>query len=392
MDCHAYYAKTFTVDPNISAFLLMKLCIVGNPNTVHVRRWLRYFSPRHDVYFFGVQPPDGPPPEGVRFFDLTSITYVRKIRYVVWSVELRRQIAQIKPDVVHAHWVSGAGWIGAASRFHPFMVTIHGSDLMVLPKQSLIARILAKWVLSRADYVTCVSERLYEEALAYGVNPEKLELAGLGVDTSVFQPAANPANVRSKLGLGEGPVIASIRAMKSIYNPIDIALSIPLVLERIPKARFIVLTYNANSDLLSKFKAAVQAGGANDVVIYIDELADDASIAQIYQVADVCISVASSDGTPISVQEAMACGIPVVLGDIPALKAWARHGQEALLIPLHDVDKLANAVVSLIEDSNLRHRLSLAGREYVCKYADSNMWLKRGEKIYQMLASNPVSS
>jgi glycosyltransferase involved in cell wall biosynthesis len=364
----------------------MKLCIIGDPNIVHVRRWLRYFSTRHDVYFFGLRPTEVSLPENVVIFDLTSITNVQKIKYLVWAGVLRHRIKNIKPDVVHAHWISGAGWIGASSGFHPLQVTVHGSDLMVLPNKSRLAKLLAKWVLRKSDYITCVSQRIFEEAMNLGVDVDKLELIRLGIDTSVFKPAADPDEVRHKLGLDDNPIVASIRAMTPLYNPLDIAHAIPLILDRIPDVRFIVQTYKSSPELLSQFETIVRDGGAAESVQYVAELADDSEIAQIYQVSDVAISVASSDGTPISVQEAMACGCAMVLGDIPAFQNWVTNGKEAVLIPLNDVEQLAASVVSLLEDPNRRKQLSSIAQEYVNENADSRYWMRRADEIYHMLA------
>ena len=131
---------------------LMRLCIIANPNSIHTQRWVRYFAGRgHDVHLIGDKPLTIPPPEGITLHDLTRQTNARKLRYVVWARAVRKLVREIRPDVLHAHQVASAGWLGAASGWHPFLVTSWGSDLLLGARRSLVQRQLARWVLARAD-------------------------------------------------------------------------------------------------------------------------------------------------------------------------------------------------------------------------------------------------
>ena len=207
----------------------MRLCLIANPNSIHTQRWVRYFVERgHEVHLIGEKPLTGAPPQGARFYDLTQQSNLRKARYLVWSQAVRRLVRAIRPDVLHAHQVASAGWLGAAAGYHPFLVTSWGSDLLVGARRSAAQRQLARWVLRRADRITCVSQNLAQVALALGASPERVEVVPWGVDTGIFHPAPP-----GSLPVGP-PIVFSIRAMRPLYNLMDIGRAIPLVLAQAP--------------------------------------------------------------------------------------------------------------------------------------------------------------
>lgn len=358
----------------------MRLCLIANPNSIHTQRWVRHFAGRgHEIHLLGDKPLTGAPPAGATFHDLTRQNNAAKLRYLVWARTVRRLVRQIRPDVLHAHQVASAGWLAAAAGYHPLLVTAWGSDLLLGAARSPLQRQLARWVLGRADYVTCVSVQLVEAAQALGAPAGRVELTPWGVDTALFHPD-EAANARP-------PLVLSIRGIKPVYNPLLIAQAIPAVLAARPDARFVIRTYSVDPELLATFQELVAQGNAAGAVEYVGDLADDRAIADLYRQAAVVVSVPASDGAPQSVLEAMACGATPVVSDLPALRPWVRHEQEGLVTPVGDAAALAGAIVRLLDDEALRAALRAAAVRRVQQRADSRLWMERYQQIYQQLAA-----
>jgi glycosyltransferase involved in cell wall biosynthesis len=368
----------------------VRLAIVANPNSIHTRRWLRHFSERgHDVHLLSHFAAERELPPNVTVHALLTQIRLPYLRYLALGMKVRRFVNKLEPDLLHALAVSPSGWLGAAANYHPYLVTAWGSDLLVAPNRSRIHRRLAHWVLRRADYVTCVSDNLAQTAEAFGADPSRLEVVPQGVNTDVFSPALPDDRLRAQIGLGPGPVVHSIRALRPVYNPLDVALAIPRVLATVPDAQFVIGTYSCESSVLDSFKAISTESGVANAVHYVGDLGDDAAIAALYRLADVAVSVPSSDGTPLSVLEAMACGAAVVLSDLPSLREWVTDGQEGLFVPVGDVEAISAAIVRLLEDAALRTRLQAHGLELIRTRADSRMWMAHAEEIYSRLVGNP---
>lgn len=366
----------------------MRLCYIANLS-IHTQRWVRYFVKRgHDVHLINFHTPRSGTvamPSGVPVHDLTAESNVRKLRYPVWARAVRRLVHDIQPDVLHAHQVASAGWLGAVSGYHPFIVTAWGSDLLVNLQHSWTQRQLARWVLWQADYVTCVSQSLATAAQGLGADPQRLEVTPWGVDTGIFFPAPSKDESRIKLRLGTGPVVLSPRSLKALYNPLDIARAIPSVLAAVPEAQFIIRTHIADQDLLSQFRSITQQNGVGDAVQYIGNLPDEQAIADLYRAADVIVSVPSSDGTPSSVLEALACGAVPVLSDVPSLHEWVKHEQEGLFVPIGDVPAISQAILRLLTDETLRSGMQDNGARLIRERADSELCMRRNEEIYRQV-------
>ena len=366
----------------------MRLCVISNPNSIHTHRWVDYFVGRgHEVTLIGDLPLRRAAPVGVDYVDLPGRQRGGKMRYAGWARSVRRIVRELRPDVLHAHYIASTGWLGAAAGYHPFLVTAWGSDLLVNAQRSVVQRQLARWVLRSADYVTCVSENLATVAHQLGADLGQMEVAPWGVDTEVFRAADDRDVLRGKLGIEQALTVMSIRSIKPVYNPLVIADAFGLVAQQEPAARFIVRTHNSNPDLLAAFRRRIDSAGAARSVSYTGDLADDRAIAEGYAASDIAVSVPSSDGTPSSVLEAMACGAVPVLSDLPSLHEWVSDGQDGLFVPVGDAGALAAAILRLVRDEELRSRLQANSAATIRSRGDRTHLMRRAEEIYETLAA-----
>lgn len=366
----------------------MRLCLVANPNSVHVQRWARYFAERgHEVHVINARPAPVAAAllPGVRLHQ-ARVPRVPLLRNVALGLVTRRMVQAIRPDVLHAHQVSPDGWLAAMAGYHPLLVTAWGSDLLLGPRVGARFNALIRWALRRADYVTCVSAGLAEAARALGADPARVEVAPWGIDATTFRPAGPDPALRAEMGLPPGPVVLSIRAMRPVYNPLDIVHAIPAVLNRVPDAQFVVRTYAEQPPLLEQLRTDVRELSVAGAVHTVGELPGDEAIARLYRLADVAVSVPSSDGMPQSVLEAMGCGAVPVLTDLPSLREWIADGREGLFVPVNDPPALAAAITRLLTDDPLRGEMRARGQALIQARGDRRVWMARAETLYERLS------
>jgi glycosyltransferase involved in cell wall biosynthesis len=377
-----------------AAMMNKHLCIIGNPNIIHTRRWAADFIEKGwRVTLVGEHDPRILPSQKCCLIDLTKVTNLPKIRYLIWSQHLRKIIRKINPDILHCISVSSAGWLGAATNYHPLLITSIGSDLMLLEKKSLFHQALSKWSIHKADYLICVSDPLRQKAVQLGISSSKIKVISLGVRDEIFHPTDSKTALRQELDIPERPVILCLRALQHIYQPLLIAEAIPKILSKVPEALFLVFLYNADSLLLENFRNKIADNHVENAVIYIPPQANDENIAKYYQAADIAVSIPLSDGMPVSVQEAMACEIALVLTDLPNLRGWLHHEQEAIILPRHTenpqnlVSKLVDSVIRLLTDSCFRINLQKNARNVILANGRRIDTINRVEEIYTRLIS-----
>jgi len=379
----------------------IKICMIGNADSIHVQRWARHFAQRgFDVSLLSFYQPltefDGNPSvhfvrprtSGVRragprsaaamgrFPGLLRLVTAARLRAAGFYGELER----INPDVVHAHYVSDYGVLAAMSGRHPMVVSAWGSDLLVDPRLSVITRRLVRWVLGRADLVTYNSTQLGEAARAMGARPERLLEVVLGVGREMLE-ALSPSRVPPA---ERAPTIVSQRSLeRPLYNVDQVIMAMPEVLKQVPAARLLVGGEGALQGQLRELAARLEVTHA---VEFIGTASWPAGLAERLGKAAVYVSVPSSEGTSVTLLEAMAAGAYPVVSDLPSNREWV--GDEGgALVPLGEVAPLARALVTGLLDPD--RRVMAAKRNWKV-IEDRGLWdvnMGRMEKAYLDLAA-----
>jgi glycosyltransferase involved in cell wall biosynthesis len=369
----------------------LRLCYISNPNSIHTRRWVGWFARRgHTVCLLADVPPKEPWAE-VSVIDLSRYFHAPIIRFPVWAAWLRRFIRQWHPDVLHAHRVNSAGWLAAASGFHPYVITPWGSDVLVSPRRSWIARLLASYTLQRADMITTNSQSIGDQVIKLGGRFDQLRSIQFGIEMDIFnQDASNNterADLLKRLSLPENArVVLSARAITQIYNQDVIMQTIPLVLQRFPQAIFVFRDYNTDPRYKEQLDGISKSLGLEDHLRWLPSTGNRTEMAELYRLSDVIVSVPTSDGTPVSMLEAMACGKAVVASDLASLREFIAPGENGWLVPVRQVLPLAQAIIRLLEESAWAAELGRKAHRLVAERADLDKEMQRMEAIYYMLA------
>ncbi len=363
----------------------MRLCLISDPNNTHTRRWAGWFAQRGHTVCLLADIPLREPWSDIQVIDLSKIIYAPIIRFPIWEIWLRSFLHRWRPDILHAHRVNSAGWLAAASGFHPVVITPWGSDLYLLSQQTSLARWLARYVLTRADLVTADALDLLNVARNNGANPASLQLIQWGVDLTHFYPGPANDSLRKELGLGVGPVILSPRGVSQIYNLDIIIQALPEVTAIFPGVRLILRDYNTNLDYKSRLEELITRLDLANAVRWVKRMEPYERVADIYRLADVVVSVPSSDSTPVSILEALACGIPVITTDLPALHEWLTPGESGLMVPQRDPNELAAALVQVLSNIELADRFRRLGPVIIANRANQQLEMEKMEGLYQEL-------
>ncbi len=369
----------------------LRLCFVADAASVHTVRWIRFFSERgHEIALASARPPES----GVhvdaycRLSNAAPLPGTRILRNVL---KLRRLLRSFNPHLLHAHYINESGWLGALSGFHPFVLTAWGSDVYVAPRHSLLARILNPWAVRRADYVTADSQDQVEILRKMGAPARATAMVGWGADVRGFSGRSGRA-WRAAHGIQDGQiVILSPRRWIENSNILVILDAFAFVRRRCPNAVLILKDLPGSSGgLRERILSQVQLLGISDTTLMVGEI-PESELPELYAASDITVSVCSSDGTPVSVLEAMAGRSAVVAGDVPSLREWVLDGETGVLVPVGNAEMLGQQLLRLVESRALRQRLTEAAHEMVKTRADRFHSLEGMELVYHRLAANGMA-
>jgi glycosyltransferase involved in cell wall biosynthesis len=304
-----------------------------------------------------------------------------------WSV--RRAVARVQPDVVIAHFLTVNGWHAWLSGFHPYVVSLWGSDVFIAPKKWRVVGALARLSLRSADLVTANSESLLRAALELDAPADRSQVVQFGVDIDEFTAGPDPAAIRARLGLQGRRVVFSPRTIAPLYHP---RVVVEALAQLPPDVVVLMSGFRARPDELQAVEQRAAALELTDRVTILPEI-DQAEMADFYRLADVVVSVPESDSTAAVLLEALACEKPIVATDLASVGEWLRDLDPTTMVPVDDATATAAAILRVLTRSpEERADLGSRSRKIVVERADQARTLAQVEALYRNLVPHAATS
>lgn len=356
----------------------MRICFISLGTFNHIGPYLDHFRDAgHEVHFISMSP--GPDRRvtthnvgiGGKYSESQG-----KWKYPISMLRARRLIRKLKPDIVHAHYVTSCGLTALVCGFHPTVLTAHGSDLTVGIK-SRIWRPLLKRIFEFSDCVNAVSPNLADMAKSLGIDPEKIRTLTLGIDTERFALSQRPQFDKSR------PLrLICTRRLESVFDHHTIIDALASL--KAKQVRF-EMTFAGDGSLRGELTHRVEDAGLSDSVRFEGKLDND-DLPEVLGRQDAYLSASLWDGASLSLLEAMATGLFPIVSDIKANSTWLDHGVDGLLHKVGDPMDLAECIVKFYNDPQMAAEAAGHNREKVVKSADRATNMKRLEGIYEELA------
>jgi glycosyltransferase involved in cell wall biosynthesis len=324
----------------------LKICYLANASSIHTVRWARHFSRRgHDVTVLTFTDSKI---EGVKTVCLPASGQGARLNLFGILPTVRRIVGEMHPDILHAHYVTSYGLAGALCGYHPFVATAWGDDVLIDPERSFLYRIMVRWVFSRADFVTSMADHMTELMIKRGyVKPDRIITLPFGVDTSMFNPG-----IRVSKSDGQPLTVISTRHLSAEYDVRTLIAAIPLILNKLPDTRFIIV---GEGELRSSLERMTDGLGVSTHVSFVGRV-DHETLSRLLGQSDIFVTTSLSDGNNISLNEAMACGLLNVASDIPANREWIIDGESGFLFRVGYAEDLAERVIQAAGSPELRRR------------------------------------
>jgi L-malate glycosyltransferase len=293
---------------------------------------------------------------------------------------LSRVIKQLRPDIVHAHDPHGVAMAALALSMStqprtPPLAAARRVDFR------LGRNALSRWKYRQVDCFICASEAIRQIVLRDGVEPGRAVTVHEGIDLGRID-AAPPAELHKELWLPHhAPIVGNVAALvahKGQRHLIDAAVE---VLRHEPDARFIIAGEGELRDSLQHQikhlhleKHVVLAGFRPDVL-------------SLHKAFDIFVMSSVTEGLGTSLLDAMACGKPVVASRTGGIPEVVEDGVTGCLVPPRDHTAMAEAIVKLLADKNLRERMGAAGLARVREQFTAERMVEKTLQVYEKLLS-----
>ncbi len=313
----------------------MRIFHISRNYSPHDHRFLAKMADEGEQVFFlpleenGNALEDRPLPLGV-----TRLRWSRSRPRPSWrdgprmAADLKQLIRQHRPDVVQAGPVQRGAFLAALARFPNLVTMSWGYDLLIDLQRGRPWEWATRFTLRRSAAFIGDCQPVQEIAIAHGMPPERIVTFPWGADLVKYHPLPGPkhlTHLRQRKGWGpESFVLLSTRGWSPLYGVEDLVQAFVQLAPERPELRLLML---GGGPLSARIKALVHNAGLLERVHFPGQVGQDA-LPAYYQAADLYISTSHSDGTSISMLEALACGTPVLLRDIPGNRAWVEKPGE----------------------------------------------------------------
>lgn len=264
--------------------------------------------------------------------------------------QFKRLIERIKPDIVHAGPIQGPALLVALTGFHPLVSMSWGMDLLYDTQRSPWMRFAARYTLERTDIFIADCQTVADKAASYGFPPQRMVLFPWGVDLDHFSPhqgAIEGQQLRKSLGWQETFVILCNRTWAPVYGVDVLAKAFVCAVNNNDHLRLLLLGGGPQASLIHQILAPVSE------YVHFAGWLNRQALPKAYCAANLFVSPSHCDGSSVSLMEALACGCPVLVSNIPSNREWVKPGVVGDVFIDGDVENFQTKLSQMEVDPNL---------------------------------------
>ena len=279
-----------------------------------------------------------------------------------YASQINKIIKEYDIDIIHCVAIYYAFLATFVKTDKQIIYTQQGSELLIRAKKSKFYKYMAKRVFKRVNIVTGDSKVIQKAGLDCGAPKKNNYIIQNGVDLDLF---AFNKNVKLDIQDSSRPVrLYSPRGIIPLYN-IDTILDALLILKNNYKLSFVCqFTFGFGDEYLEGYKDKASRLGVNEYIEWIGYV-DHTEMPKYYSHNDVVLSIPSSDSSPKSVYESMACGTPVIVSNLPWVAESLIENKHVIISKSPSPEVLATCIIKLINDQALYKHIQLEASNLV---------------------------
>lgn len=278
--------------------------------------------------------------------------------FLAYRQALLEIIHQADPHLVHAGPIQSCAFLTATTGFKPLVSMSWGSDILKESDRNLITKWITKYTLSRTTLLLVDNEAVLKKSLVLGARAKRIVKFPWGIGLETYSPR-HESLLRRQLGWQENFVLLSLRSMEPIYGVDVIAQAFSLAVKENPSIRLLLLGGGSQEQ---KIRDILDQAGVTQYVNCVGHVGQK-ELPDYYQACDVYVSASHSDGSSVSLMEALASGKPALVSDIPGNREWIDANRNGWFFGDGNVTELKDRIVSIAQNKPVLANFGANARE-----------------------------
>lgn len=355
---------------------MAKICFLADADSIHTRKWVDFFSNfDNEIYLISMRETTYKYNKNVKLIVIEP-PFKSKLSYLFIIKNIKKLISDIKPDILHSHYATSYGLYGRMSGYHPFVISVWGSDVYEFPKSNSLNAKLLKFILKGTDSVCSTSLDMGNETKKY--YDGEINITPFGVDIEKF-------NMKIPVLNNEYITIGVIKNLRKIYG-IEYLIKAfsDLVKENKKDIRLMIVGNGPEKENLEKLCDELNIISKITFTGNIDnnKVSDYINMMDI-----VCIS-SLSESFGVAAVEACACGRPVVSTNVGGLKEIVIDNYNGYTVDPKNSDLIKEKLQILIDDESKIREFSVNARKIA---VEKYNWIENA-KIMKNLYEKIITS
>jgi len=294
-----------------------------------------------------------------------------------WDLKkkFRDIVDHYRPDIIHAGPIQRVGLVPALANVHPLLSMSWGFDMLQDASRNAFWGWVTSFVLKKSDWLLADCHTVKKKFISYGFPENRITVFPWGVDLDMFNPHQS-GFIRRQVGYEGDLLIIHTRSWEPRYG-VDIALKgFSLAYQQCNNMRMFMLGGGSQEKFVKDF---VTEKGLEDRVLFCGYKKNQ-SLADYYRAGDVYLSASHIDGSSVALMEAMACGCPPLVSDIPSNLEWVEDGRQGWVFQDGNAEGLALKIVQIAKN---REKIAAQAKQARMKAVRDADWKKNFQRLLE---------
>ncbi len=347
----------------------MRVAFLSAYSSTHTVKWVNEMAVRgHDVHLITMHKGTGKLRTSI---DLHKLPFKAHLGYYLNVYHLKLLLRAIMPDILNVHYASGYGTLARLVDFHPYLLSVWGSDVFEFPYGSRLKMRIIRNNLKAADRIASTSHAMKKQVINIYRPQKEIIVTPFGVDCNQFTPVKHTKG-QARIRIG------TVKSMAPKYGISTLIEAFAIVKKQFTGDIELVLV----GDGQEKEDLKLLAKNLN-VIDYVDFAGSGPhdSVPDYLNSFDIFVALSASESFGVAIVEASACGIPVVVSNVGGLPEVVVDNITGYLVPFNNPQVAADKIFHLLNNPLLRMEMGKAGRQFVLDHYD---WEDNADQMEQL--------